>query len=611
MSKFNQLDFVRGEVQGIQGFREKPKKIGALKFFAIRTGRAIKLSLAEPEILLFSILQWIVIGLAYYLWVQMLGWIPEEVWRSASNSDSGSVADIVLFVWSFLVVGLAAFPLGILSACIGAVHFLKRAGQPSTIASCLRMVLPRVGALWAFSWADGWITVGQIMERLPKKRNWPPSTASEALYYAWKVGTMGVMPALITGRNLVDAGKESVSFLRHKIVDAALLRVGYSLVCWVVGISAYIGTILFFITFDVLPSGEVYSFVFLFYLWAGIPLLIAVGIVLLFIRPVYLIALSDIYSDYLQEQQLPAQVPVPAPRIVSVLVVFVILAAFIATAYLFRSGLGIMDLLATPYKIEPQDSPITVEAYAAMTTTQEVALKCAKEASNLQGSPSWWNKGVPQAGSVVCERESAVWKELPGRWKYLKIVDADVSDGTFVFGMRDGVGNYVFCGEQWCALRDAAGGTTILSTTPTPVFATTTLPESGTVRPGEKVAVVQLTTTNTTDEPVDLVALWYKKSGTATDAAIGMVYVEELGYGFGMSHEHGLKFASDGMVYINQPDMFTLAPKQSRTYILQIELSDTAGTEAGKSIGLELMGFAYGTHVTGMPVIGTLHTIAP
>src|SRR5690554_7569188 len=78
----------------------------------------------------------------------MLDWIPEEVWRSAAESDEGSIADWILLAWSFVCVGFAAFPVGILTGCMGATHFLHKQGRESTVATCLKLVLPQSWSLW-------------------------------------------------------------------------------------------------------------------------------------------------------------------------------------------------------------------------------------------------------------------------------------------------------------------------------------------------------------------------------------------------------------------------------------------------------------------------------
>jgi len=199
----NKIDFVRDEIKNIPNIDEKPS--GGISSFRARIGYAISLGFKEKEIFFFGLLQWASIGVGYLLWVQMLDWIPEEVWRSAAESDEGSIADWILFAWSFICVGVAAFPVGILTGCMGATHFLHKQGRESTVATCLKLVLPQSWSLWSFHWIDGWITVNQILDRLPKKGGRKNPVLSEALYYAWKLGVTGVLPSIVTGNNLIKS----------------------------------------------------------------------------------------------------------------------------------------------------------------------------------------------------------------------------------------------------------------------------------------------------------------------------------------------------------------------------------------------------------------------
>lgn len=386
----NELDFVRQDIKAILGIDKKPSWGSSLKYFFKRVGQAASLTFAEErEIIPFILLQWLTIALGYYLWVQMLHWIPTGVWQSTENSNSGSVADIVLLAWSFVVVGIVALPLEILSAAMVATHFLKKTGQCPTFISSLQLVLPRIWSLWVFGWTDDWITVSQIIARIPSKQK-TDSALKEALYYAWKLGTIGILPAITTGRGVIEAGKESVLLVKSKFLDTTLLRTGYSLVCWVVGVGAYIGTIIFFIFFaPPLPQSEFASYVYDFYILAGVPIVIAVGIVLLFIRPIYVIASSDIYAEYLQENQQPLLLTVPTSttKLISILIVFLILITGIASVFLFRDQLGISAMLATPYKTvhsENQNNSDKSATSASVTTVTYADIQ-AGIAMNLKG----------------------------------------------------------------------------------------------------------------------------------------------------------------------------------------------------------------------------------
>lgn len=331
----------------------QPEKTEGLKSYFGYLTVTWKLIVCEKEIITFAFLQLASIAIGYYLWVQMLHWIPAEVWRSAEHSRHASLPDLILLAWSFVCVGVAALPLSIFSACIGVVYFLRRQGYPSTIAACLKIVLTEVWPLWVFQWMDGWITVNQILERLPKKNNrGTPAqrVLSEALYFAWKLGTIGIMPAVITGRGLVESCRDSILVVKTKFIDAAKLRVGYSFLCWIAGISAYIGTIFFFIYGHFIPPhAEIYGFVYTFYFWAGVPLLVAVAFIELFLRPAYIVGSCELYAQYLTENNKTIMLPQPPSKSISAFVFFVILCVLVAIVFLYRGRLGINAALSVPY----------------------------------------------------------------------------------------------------------------------------------------------------------------------------------------------------------------------------------------------------------------------
>lgn len=352
---YDEMTAVRAEVFAATGNDAARPGLGeGLAGFWARTKFAVRLMLLEKEVFTFALLQWACIGLGYYLWLQMLGWIPEEAWRRSSGSDGATPGDLILFVWSFFIVGVTAFPLGLLSGCMGAVHFLNRQGKESTIVECLKMVLPRAWPLWLFHWIDGWWTVSRILDRLPKKndrRTAAQKAMSEAIYYAWKVATIGILPGLVTGRGLIDAGKRSVDLVRTKLKDVMILRAGYSGLCWIVGIAAYIGTIYFFIAFPQLVDFKlpVESQIYKFYFWAGVPLLVAVGCVMMFLRPIYVISACDIYADYVAQKQENLMLP-PPPKGSSngfdAVTAALVLLLIIIGVMILREKLGIMRLLA-------------------------------------------------------------------------------------------------------------------------------------------------------------------------------------------------------------------------------------------------------------------------
>ncbi len=351
MKILKRLQFVREEIAEIPGIDEKPTD--GIKTFLTRITYALSLGLKEKEIFFFGLLQWVSIALAYLLWVQMLDWIPESVWESAANSSEASVVDLILGIWSFFCVGVASFPVGIFTGCMGAAHFLHRQGRESTVATCLKFVLPQSWPLWLFHWIDGWITTIQIVERLPKKDDYRSPieiAAREALYYAWKLGSAGMLPSILTGNELIASGKNSIGFVKENFKHIAALRAGYSALCWIVGIGAYVGAIGLLLLVDIFPDGnEVYSHIYDFYLWMAVPIVIALSVVMLLLRPIYVLAMCDLYSDYLESKEVSPRLPDDVSKGRSALVVFGLTVIALGVVYLFRDELGITPLLATPY----------------------------------------------------------------------------------------------------------------------------------------------------------------------------------------------------------------------------------------------------------------------
>jgi hypothetical protein len=342
--EFNRLSFIQDAVASLPELKvHRPSVAESRAAFLQRIQTAISLMMSEREMSLFVLLQWAAIAAGYYLWVRGIYAIPSEFWGDPGRSNSDNGANWILLLWSFLCVGIVSLPLGVFSACMGAVAVLRVSGNESTIAAYLRLTVPHAFRLWGFTWIDGWLTVWQIAERLPSRRmpSWKVRLVSESRYYAWKFGSAGVLPALILGRPLVQAGVDSVTLLRYRFREVMLLRVGYSATCWLVGVLAYIGTIVFFRSFpDLIPHYQpIEKSLGDFYFWAGVPILFAVAIVVVFLRPVYLIALCQLYVDERKSRGIPLELPL-VQRWVSALILVAIIGVVIVVGYLYRDVLG-------------------------------------------------------------------------------------------------------------------------------------------------------------------------------------------------------------------------------------------------------------------------------
>ena len=304
-------------------------------------------NLSEKEIFFFGGMQWLAVAMAYLLWTQMLFWIPPEVWDAMQNEDGAGPIDYALTLWAFLCVGLAAFPIGIFSSCMGVTHFLHKQGRASTVAMCLKLSLPNAWRLWVFHWTDGWFTVKQILSRIPggENRTLAQILYQEALYYAWKVGISGVLPSMVIGKGMIESGKESVEFVKQNTKEIIKLRVAYSGNCWVLGILTYFAA--FPIVFYLDDGTGIGNNIANIYLYIALPICFSTGFIMFFLRPIYLLNLCNLYSDYLKTNNITVELPDNPPRAMSALVVFAILCVAALVIFYYREAIGLVDILST------------------------------------------------------------------------------------------------------------------------------------------------------------------------------------------------------------------------------------------------------------------------
>lgn len=251
----------------------------------------------EKEILFFAVLQWLIIMAGYWMFIQMLDWIPDELWREVRDTDDdslGGMVNLALLAWAFLVIAVVSFPLGILNGMMVSTVIQERLYGHAFVPRAFKYALKSLGRIWTFTTLDAWITAETILDRLPKKNN-RHNAGDELLYYAWKLGTAGVMPALVNGHGFLEAGKQSIALITKDPKRILGLRFGYSLLCWIVGILAYIGSVYWFCISRTNPNdvNEIYNF----YALMIVPILMAVCVVSVLIRPLYLLCVTNIYLN--------------------------------------------------------------------------------------------------------------------------------------------------------------------------------------------------------------------------------------------------------------------------------------------------------------------------
>ena len=332
---------------------EKPES--EIKTFTSRIRYALMLGLKEKEIFFFGLLQLLVIMVGYIFWLQVLNWIPQDIWNEVQacidrgEDDCTGIIDIALYLWGMAIVVIISFPVGILSCSIGTTHFLVSRNEESTVLKCLNASFSNAWAIWKFHAIDGYITIDRILERLPKDddtRTPADKALEEAAYYAWKVGTAGMVPNLILGNKLIPSGISSINFVKSKFKEVASLRGAYSSICWLIAILSYIGAIILTAVFEdqlTLSTGEIE--IGAFYNYMIIPICFATLSVVVVLRPLYIISICDLYSDYLEENTEEAELPDNPTKGRSALITFVILMMLLIFLSSFGLDIGLGKFL--------------------------------------------------------------------------------------------------------------------------------------------------------------------------------------------------------------------------------------------------------------------------
>lgn len=334
------------EVERSGVHRQKPPRAGSVFRFFGYLLYSWKLMFIEKEIIVFSLLQWIAVALGVYLFTYMIG-RPEllPLWQQLEQGNKAAEAALgtIMTVWGMICIGLVALPFSIFSSCIAAVHLIHyHEDRSSTVAECLRIVLPRAWALWGFVWFDLYLTV----MKPHRGRGWK-SWALEGLYQAWKIAAMCIHMNILTGRNWQDTYNNTLGMTKTQGWELLRIRIGYSFVTFTLYIGVFIAACFF--------ARDLYPYFFaadqeqrtMMQAWMFIATIgvFWLGLVKVLVRPAYMIAISDIFADYVyskNEAVLPSE---PVPVAVSVFVAFAVFGAAVYTGYLYREPLGLTKWL--------------------------------------------------------------------------------------------------------------------------------------------------------------------------------------------------------------------------------------------------------------------------
>ena len=76
------------------------------------------------------------------------------------------------------------------------------------------------------------------------------------------------------------------------------------------------------------------------------PIVLAVGVIMFFLRPIYVLSMCNLYSDYLKANNKTVELPDNPPKAISALVVFSLLCVGLLVVFYFREEIGLIELLS-------------------------------------------------------------------------------------------------------------------------------------------------------------------------------------------------------------------------------------------------------------------------
>lgn len=339
ISKYDEL---RLEVYDKYDEAETPSVSESLSYFKRCFFYSSKLILKEKEIVFFALLQFLCIAVAYWLCVQMLH-LMHDIGPAYNGPRGYRGHAYILVIWIIFVFILTGGFLGMFTACMGAAHFLHESGQESTIIKCLRIVFPKVWSVFMLYLIDAYWAISRIISHIPFSEQRGNFAADrwmrESIYQAWKVASIGVLPALIVGRGVTEGCKDSLGILKTHFKTLQQLKIAYSSLSWRIGGGACV--IGMFFGPNIFPHLAEVNYV----LSVMLPMIFALFFIQVFLKPIYILSICRIYSYYVQENNIKINLP-KVPAFVSAFITLLFLAFIIWMAFLYQDTLEIKPVFS-------------------------------------------------------------------------------------------------------------------------------------------------------------------------------------------------------------------------------------------------------------------------
>ena len=205
--------------------REKIIKSGSTVAAFIREARfAAGYCLLEPEILLFSMMNALSLIVAFSIFVYGFLAATPEVY------DLKTIIGLVVLwpLWFLFCLWLSSNLSSLFTGAMGISVMKKMKGEGSTASGCLRGSMKRRREIQRADWNVTALTAIMALNLIPSKNAPRAQTERDRReFHAWRYGKFAILPYILLGKALIEAGKASLEMVKENFKNVVLFRTGY------------------------------------------------------------------------------------------------------------------------------------------------------------------------------------------------------------------------------------------------------------------------------------------------------------------------------------------------------------------------------------------------
>lgn len=201
------------------------KSNSVLSAFLTEATAAFRYCFSEPEMLLFSGLNALSLFFLFCIFVYgFMATMPDVF-------DGISLFALIVGwpVWLWFCLWLLSNLTGFFTGAMGISVMKRMNGEKSTIVSCLVESLSKRRSIQQYEWNTLVRTIVLSANRIPgKHESRVDIEKNKREFYGWRYGKYAILPHILLGKTLTEAGKASVEMVQRNFKEVCLFRTGYT-----------------------------------------------------------------------------------------------------------------------------------------------------------------------------------------------------------------------------------------------------------------------------------------------------------------------------------------------------------------------------------------------